>query len=151
MTASRFDLFINPLFTLDFLYAHSINVFSTPSEVSLNFPCQNCDVITYLLYCSVGGKTLLQHIYIYANCDQGIVNRSVKKRGKRSDEGFRGIIIFIYWPEHGCSSLTEKKTLSWCLSQFWWSNTKEIYWSLKPVSVHYRNKAWIKDIGVHLF
>ena len=31
-----------------------------------------------------------------------------------------------------------------CLSQFWWSNIKEIYQSLNPVSVYYRNKAWIK-------
>ena len=30
-------------------------------------------------------------------------------------------------------------------------NNKEIYQSLKPVSVHYRNKAWIKQIGVHSF
>ena len=127
------------------------------------------------------------------------------------NEGFRGIIFLLYWPEHGCSSLTESShavisprcgftstppTLSsspseikeegysgpfsqwleggstilpqglhlcpiWALfqrvsywsvlSQFWWSNTKEIYQSLKPVSVHYRNKAWIKHIGVHSF
>ena len=30
-------------------------------------------------------------------------------------------------------------------------NTKEIYQSLKPVSGYYRNKAWIKHIGVHSF
>ena len=34
---------------------------------------------------------------------------------------------------------------------FFDGNTKEIYQSLKLVSVHYRNKAWIKDIGVHSF
>ena len=48
--------------------------------------------------------------HIYANCDQGIVTRWVKKvqkEGKRSSEGFRGIIFLLYWPEHGCSSLTE--------------------------------------------
>ena len=32
------------------LYAHSVNVFSTPREVSLIFLGQNCVVVTYLLY-----------------------------------------------------------------------------------------------------
>ena len=35
---------------------------------------------------------------MYANCDQGLVTRWVKKvqkEGKRSSEGFRGIIILL--------------------------------------------------------
>ena len=38
-----------------------------------------------------------------------------------------------------------------CLRHFFAGSTKEIYQSLKLVSVHYRNKAWIKNIGVHSF
>ena len=48
-------------------------------------------------------------------------------------------------------SLKPKSLILKYLSQFWWSSTKEIYKSLKPVSVHYRNKAWKKNIGVHSF
>ena len=48
-------------------------------------------------------------------------------------------------------NFTSRSFILKCLSQFWWSNTKEIYQSLKPVSVHYRNKAWIKNKGVHSF
>ena len=48
-------------------------------------------------------------------------------------------------------SLMPNSLILMYLSQFWWSITKEIYQSLKLVSVHYRNKAWVKHIGVHSF
>ena len=37
------------------------------------------------------------------------------------------------------------------LETFLAGNTKENCKSLKPVSVHYRNKAWINNIGVLSF
>ena len=49
------------------------------------------------------------------------------------------------------SSFTSNSFMMKCLETFFAGNTKEMHQSLKLVSVHYRNKAWIKNIGVHSF
>ena len=60
------------------------------------------------IYCT---KVLVVKLYYSTYISQlwsGDSNQISSKGGKRSNEGFRGGIIFLlYWPEHGCSSLTE--------------------------------------------
>ena len=48
-------------------------------------------------------------------------------------------------------SFTSNSSTMKCLRNFLLEITKEMHQSPKPVSVHYRNKAWIKNIGVHSF
>ena len=164
------------------------------------------------IYCT---KVLVVKLYYSTYISQlwsGDSNQNSSKRGKRSNERFRGGIIFLlYWPEHGWSSLTESshalisprcgdssphlplnppppsvkleeenwagppvnewegnphlqfelcliqdghltlKSFIMMLETFFAGYTKENCQSLKLVSVHYRNKAWIKNIGVHSF
>ena len=62
-----------------------------------------------------------------------------------------GGIIIAYSGFALSSTFNSKSFMMKCLRHFFAGNTKEIYQSLKPVSVHYRNKAWIKNIGVDSF
>ena len=166
------------------------------------------------IYCT---KVLVVKLYYSTYICQlwsGDSNQISSKGGKRSNEQFRGGIIFLlYWPEHGFPSLTESshalisprcgdsshlhtshsilllpvlhlkrrieralqsmndrgthilnsicvsykmvtlmpESFIMMLETFFAGDTKENCQSLKPVSVHYRNKPWIKNIGVHSF
>ena len=67
---------------------------------------------------------------------------TVHRRESQAAVGHRvgGIIMATLSFAFSWSS-TSKSFILKCLSQFWWTSTKENCKSLKPVSVHYRNKA----------
>ena len=100
---------LNPFFALDIFICSFHKCIQHTMRGQSNFPLSKlccCYIFIVLKYWWQNSITA----HIYANCDQGLVTRWVKKvqkEGKRSSEGFRGIIFLLYWPEHGCSSLTE--------------------------------------------
>ena len=164
------------------------------------------------IYCT---KVLVVKLYyntyisqLWSGDSNQISKKGFKNGGKRSHEGFRGVIILLFlakvqslslgqrfcglarpasllvtiapcgrpplcwirsrshcWDEDqglaGTSRVISTFTITFismpstfmmkCERHFVDGNTKDIYQSLKSVSVHYRNKAWIKHIGVDSF
>ena len=86
---------VNPFFTLDIFICSFRKCIQHTTRGQSNFPWSKlccCYIFIVLKYWWQNSIT----VHIYANCDQGIITRSVKKRGKRSNEGFRGIIFLLY-------------------------------------------------------
>ena len=100
---------LNPFFALDIFICSFRKCIQHTTRGQSNFPLSKlwcCYIFIVLKYWWQNSITA----HIYANCDQELVTRwvnKVQKEGKRSSEGLRGIIFLLYWPEHGCSSLTE--------------------------------------------
>ena len=93
----NFTITINPSFALDIFICSFRKCIQHTTRGQSNFPWSKlccCYIFIVLKYWWQNSITA----HIYANCDQGIVTRSVKKWGKRSNEGFRGIIFLLYWP-----------------------------------------------------
>ena len=87
----------NPFFALNIFICSFRKCIQHTTRGQSNFPWSKlccCYIFIVLKYWWQNSITA----HIYANCDQGIVTRSVKKRGKRSNEGSRGIIFLLYWP-----------------------------------------------------
>ena len=84
----------NPFFALDIFICSFHKCIQYTTRGQSNFPLS---------------KLCCFYIFIVLKY-QGLVMwwvKKVQKEGKRSSERFRGIIFLLYWPEHGCSSLTE--------------------------------------------
>ena len=85
----------HPFFALDIFICSFRKCIQHTTRGQSNFPLSKlccCYIFIVLKYWWQNSITA----HIYANCDQGIVTRWVKKvqkEGKRSSEGFRGIIF----------------------------------------------------------
>ena len=102
---------LNPLFALDIFICSFRKCIQHTTRGQSNFPLSKlcyCYIFIELKYWWQNSITA----HIYANCDWGIVNRwvtrwvkMVQKEGKRSFEGFRGIIILLILPKAQSLSL----------------------------------------------